>query len=559
MDFRNGILSTASSLGVDPLDLATAISYETAGTFDPTKRGPTTQWGQHRGLIQFGEPQAKKYGVDWNDPVGSQLGPQGAVANYLRDTGVKPGMGLIDIYSAINAGGVGRYNRTDANNGGAPGTVRDKVENQMAGHRRNAEKLLGSNLNQDIANQTMAALGRQPTQRQPTQRQPQGILGSAGDDNLNNGAEPMQDQQKASGIMGMLFPNMDADKQDRIAMALSGLSMHPNQGVMSMVQGRMADRRTDRKEAKGEARSAQMRNKTAEYIANSMGRPDLAQAVSEGIMSGADAYRVATQKADTPTPYSDQAKIASDLRNGLITPEQAQQAMSGGRNIDKDAISAANTIRDDANKSLEPYELARSGFENIQAFQKGGAVSDYALAVAFAKVLDPGSVAREGEVAAVANSGSIAGALQSAILKQLNDGATGSLPPAIRAEIVNLSTELYNKRADTAQGTVQGYRDMATRSNVDPRDVYIGPEPYFFEGSGPAGRPPARPAAQQPPPQQAQWNGPNAAQIQNMPIMELEAMVSAYPNMSAIPSDVLKAMTERLRKKAMTEGSRNGR
>lgn len=142
MDIAQGILQTAQSLGIDPMDLATAISYETAGTFDPTKRGPRTQWGRHRGLIQFGEPQAQKYGVDWDDPLGTQLGPNGAVANYLRDTGVKPGMGLLDIYSAINAGGVGRYNRTDANNGGAPGTVGEKVAKQMSGHRRNAERLL---------------------------------------------------------------------------------------------------------------------------------------------------------------------------------------------------------------------------------------------------------------------------------------------------------------------------------------------------------------------------------------------------------------------------------
>lgn len=140
---RSGIIDTASALGIDPLDLATAISYETAGTFDPTKAGPTTQWGQHRGLIQFGEPQAQEHGVNWNDPVASQLGPDGAVASYLRSTGVKPGMGLLDIYSAINAGGVGRHNASDANNGGAPGSVRDKVEQQMAGHRQKAMALLG--------------------------------------------------------------------------------------------------------------------------------------------------------------------------------------------------------------------------------------------------------------------------------------------------------------------------------------------------------------------------------------------------------------------------------
>jgi hypothetical protein len=138
-----GIQATAQSLGINPVDLATAISYETAGTFDPAKKGPTTKWGTHRGLIQFGEPQAAQYGVDWNNPVGSQLGPEGAVAKYLKATGVKPGMGLLDIYSAINAGGVGLYNRSDAAAGGAPGTVADKVRDQMDGHRAKAMALLG--------------------------------------------------------------------------------------------------------------------------------------------------------------------------------------------------------------------------------------------------------------------------------------------------------------------------------------------------------------------------------------------------------------------------------
>lgn len=138
-----GIYMTARSLGIDPVDLATAISYETAGTFNPKKAGPKTKWGRHRGLIQFGESQAKQYGVDWNDPIKSQLGPNGAVAKYLRDNGVRPGMGLLDIYSAINAGEVGMYNRSDEAAGGAPGTVRDKVEKQMKGHRRKAAHLLG--------------------------------------------------------------------------------------------------------------------------------------------------------------------------------------------------------------------------------------------------------------------------------------------------------------------------------------------------------------------------------------------------------------------------------
>ena len=141
---RDGIIASAKELGVDPVHLATAVSYETAGTFDPTKKGPVTQHGQHRGLIQFGEEQAKANGVDWNNPVGSQLGPDGGVVKDLRNAGVKPGHGLMEIYSAINAGHVGLNHRTDENNGGAPGTVADKVNTQMAGHRAKAMGLIGS-------------------------------------------------------------------------------------------------------------------------------------------------------------------------------------------------------------------------------------------------------------------------------------------------------------------------------------------------------------------------------------------------------------------------------
>lgn len=138
-ELADAILSSSQRLGINPVDLATAISYETAGTFDPWKAGPTTKWGQHRGLIQWGEPQRQKYGVYEGQPVADQLK---STERYLTDAGVRPGASLMDIYSAINAGSVGRENRSDAAAGGAWGTVADKVNHQMGAHRKKAESLL---------------------------------------------------------------------------------------------------------------------------------------------------------------------------------------------------------------------------------------------------------------------------------------------------------------------------------------------------------------------------------------------------------------------------------
>lgn len=163
---REGINKTADALGVSPIDLAVVISYETAGTFDPRKAGPTTKWGQHRGLIQFGVPQAKKFGVNWDDPINSQLnGTQGAVYKYMRDAGVQPGMGLLDLYSAVNAGRVGLYNRSDTAAGGTAGTVRDKVSRmEREGHVANAQRFMNSDADPNIS--PAPALAGTPNKRE---------------------------------------------------------------------------------------------------------------------------------------------------------------------------------------------------------------------------------------------------------------------------------------------------------------------------------------------------------------------------------------------------------
>jgi hypothetical protein len=143
-NFRQRLIETADSIGANPVDLATAISYESG--FNPNVWGGSG--GNYYGLIQFGPNERKQYGVDTNN-VDSQLGANGAIAKYMRDRGFKPGMSGMDLYSTINAGSPGRYGASDTAAGGAPGDVRDKWENQMAAHRAKAEALLGSGYSVD--------------------------------------------------------------------------------------------------------------------------------------------------------------------------------------------------------------------------------------------------------------------------------------------------------------------------------------------------------------------------------------------------------------------------
>lgn len=145
--FLGGVMEAARVLQVPPGELLAIISFETGGTMDPMQSGPTTQWGTHRGLIQFGEPQAEEYGVDFSSPQAalmSQLGPSGAIVKYALAHGFIPGQhGAADLYSTINAGGPGRMGASDAHNGGTSGTVADKFNTQMQPHRERAYAMLG--------------------------------------------------------------------------------------------------------------------------------------------------------------------------------------------------------------------------------------------------------------------------------------------------------------------------------------------------------------------------------------------------------------------------------
>ena len=119
------------------------------------------------------------------------------------------------------------------------------------------------------------------------------------------------------------------------------------------------------------------------------------------------------------------------------------------------------------------FDIVKNGFDNIQAFYSSpGAVSDYALAVGFAKIVDPGSVAREGEVAAVAGAGAMFPALGTA-LKNAFDG-TGKLTPETRAEIFALAQKMYVNKANDTVATIGRYKELAKRAGLPEDMLWMG-------------------------------------------------------------------------------------
>ena len=141
------IAKSAERLGINPEHWAAAISYETGGTFSTSKWGG--KGGAYLGLIQFGPWEQQHYGVTPGDSFEKQLA---AAEQFMKDRGLKPGMGMLDIYSTINAGRPGLYHRSDR-----PGmTVASHVAEILGGdHMAKAKALLSGAINPDGIDQDM--------------------------------------------------------------------------------------------------------------------------------------------------------------------------------------------------------------------------------------------------------------------------------------------------------------------------------------------------------------------------------------------------------------------
>jgi uncharacterized protein YkwD len=131
----------------------------------------------------------------------------------------------------------------------------------------------------------------------------------------------------------------------------------------------------------------------------------------------------------------------------------------------KEQATQANTLRDDLNKELQTVNLVNEGAQTIQTlYENPGAISDYALVVAFAKIVDPGSVARNEEVQAVQN----AAARLPAYMQQIQNAFTGdgSLTPEVKNEIMRLAAQMANKRIQSGNETIAGYKRTSDEMGV---------------------------------------------------------------------------------------------
>jgi hypothetical protein len=259
-------------------------------------------------------------------------------------------------------------------------------------------------------------------------------------------------QQPRRGLLGGLFGPEGRDARARLAIGLEGLTMNPNQGLIGQLQSGIEERKVEAE-----------RNRTLEYLSK-LNTPEAARALEYAQATG-DVVN-ALKMALTPTD----PMAAINLEKAQLELEKLRGPQPA---LTPDQLTALNTIRDDVRAELGPFEIVKQGYGNITTFYSNpNATSDYALAVAFAKILDPGSVAREGEVAAVQNAGARIPALGQALRNAIT--GEGSLTPEVRQQIAELATQIYTERSSAAQTTLQGYTKLAEQAGVPAEFIYSG-------------------------------------------------------------------------------------
>lgn len=158
---RQAIQYIANQLGVDPIDVATFINYETDGSLVSGKyrRGLDT-WGgsggKYFGWIQFSPDNQQKYGVR---PGMSPMEMADAVVKYMKNAGVKRGDSLDMLYQAVQAPAYIRQARARGRNIGADSN--GSISDHVARMRREHQSVAGDWLTQG-STATMTSVYRDP-------------------------------------------------------------------------------------------------------------------------------------------------------------------------------------------------------------------------------------------------------------------------------------------------------------------------------------------------------------------------------------------------------------
>lgn len=291
-----------------------------------------------------------------------------------------------------------------------------------------------------IASDVMTAIGRGPDLSQMTatgrprpdmngQPTPPGLLAQ--------GAAPQRPRRDIGNIL------------DQLAIGFAGMSLRPNQGIINLAQQRIGQRREERQ-------TQQERNATADWL-RSQGRNDLADGVLSGGITGAQAM----QMVQRPSPIQ--------VEGRLIDPTTFEVLYEAPAAAPDQAVIRAARTEFTGLPAVRSFADQTSAFGRVVASASDPSpAGDLALIFNYMKVLDPGSVVREGEFATAQNAGGIDERTRS-LYNRLMSGER--LTPAQREDFLDRSSRLYTQAEEQYTTLSDQYAGFARAAGLPVEQV----------------------------------------------------------------------------------------
>jgi hypothetical protein len=143
------------------------------------------------------------------------------------------------------------------------------------------------------------------------------------------------------------------------------------------------------------------------------------------------------------------------------------------KNDQSASIANETTIRKEFAAQVKPYQEVISAYKRVEsAATSPTAAGDLSMIFAYMKMLDPGSVVREGEFANAQNATGVPGQ----VVNLYNRVKTGQrLSPEQRADFLNQAQKLKMNAESSYKQYERQYRGIAEQYNIPPERVLVGP------------------------------------------------------------------------------------
>jgi len=195
-----------------------------------------------------------------------------------------------------------------------------------------------------------------------------------------------------------------------------------------------------------------------------------------------------------PSPTADMQEYQYAVQTGAFKGTFTDWQTKGVRDQDV-GFSREQGLRKEytASPEYKRFDDVRASFERVRAgAQRDSGAGDLSLIFGFMKMLDPGSVVREGEFANAENTAGVPDRIRN-LYNRVVSGER--LQPGQRQEFVSTAGDLYQQEATRIGSLNERYSGIASGYQIDPSRVIVQPQKYEPLNLTPAAPPSASPAA----------------------------------------------------------------